>query len=621
MVKKFTLLSLLFCSIIGYTQVYQLPNGGFEQWETVTYNNTSGEEPLHWNSFITASGSLASMGANQIYVSTDIRPGSTGIKSIKTTARDVIFGIIANGTFTTGQINMGSITMTDPANHNITRTALADFNQPFNGQPDSIVFWAKFVCPSSTQQARISAIIHDNYDYMDPDAYDVNAPSHKVGQAALNFTTGAGEWTRYAVSFDYNFPASSAEYILISFTTNIVAGGGSVNDDLYVDDIEFIYNTNLADLKVDNITITGFNAGVLNYSYSAACDISLVPQVSATAVSPNATVNITQATLSNPIASVMVTSGDQTKTYEVSFSFPVSTSSQLIAEICQGESYSLNGFSIPVQNTSGIFNFQRVIQNVQGCDSTIILALTVNPKYDYSTSISICESQLPFQFGGQIFNEAGTYNINLQTIKDCDSLITLILTVGDEYTEILNPSICEGESFTFMGTTYSETGVYTQTIISPEGCDSIYTINLTVNPNYEIELMDTVMIGWAYTQNGFNLPIQTTVGTFNYQLNLSTVSGCDSIIYLSLTVLNNESINEFGLSETIRLYPNPAKDFISIKSPKSANQIDFYNITGALVKRVTIVENSISVQDLESGIYIIRIVTDQGVAMKKLIIR
>ncbi len=49
------------------------------------------------------------------------------------------------------------------------------------------------------------------------------------------------------------------------------------------------------------------------------------------------------------------------------------------AEICVGQSYSGQGFNIPLQNESGEFDYVYTLQTAYGCDSVRILHLTVNP--------------------------------------------------------------------------------------------------------------------------------------------------------------------------------------------------------------------------------------------------
>jgi hypothetical protein len=47
--------------------------------------------------------------------------------------------------------------------------------------------------------------------------------------------------------------------------------------------------------------------------------------------------------------------------------------------ICEHQSYTGNGFETPVMDTAGVYTFTRALQSVDGCDSTVVLELTVNP--------------------------------------------------------------------------------------------------------------------------------------------------------------------------------------------------------------------------------------------------
>ena len=217
MKKIYVLCFTILLGIFQYaqSQTYQLPNGGFENWE----GSGSSVEPVGWSSFMTASGSLSSFGKQQVCSSSDVHTGSPGSKSVKIYSNSIL-GVIANGMITTGQMNMGSSTPSDPSNHAITHRSQSAFNQPFHGYPDSIRFWSKFVCQSSSQYARVHAIIHDDYDYVDPESYDGNAPSHVVGKALCEFTRGTQGWTKQTYAFNYSYPANTAKYILITATTN-----------------------------------------------------------------------------------------------------------------------------------------------------------------------------------------------------------------------------------------------------------------------------------------------------------------------------------------------------------------------------------------------------------------
>ena len=149
---------------------------------------------------------------------------------------------------------MGSAQPANSANYNASVTADANFSEALTVDPDSLVFWAKFVPAngSGTDSARVSAILHDAYDLRDP--IDGGSTSHVVATAISNFKTANG-WMRIAVPFTYSGPASSTQYILLTFTTNKTPGGGSDNDQLFIDDVELVYNGSGASVVEESFSL------------------------------------------------------------------------------------------------------------------------------------------------------------------------------------------------------------------------------------------------------------------------------------------------------------------------------------------------------------------------------
>lgn len=241
---KKMVLSLGLLATTGMVSAQQIGNSDFEQWGSVS----SGEEPTNWNSFLTAGGSLSWAAGNQLQSSTDVRPGSSGTKSAKIFSNETL-GIIANGNLTVGKINMGSATPANSANYNSSITSDANFSEALTQSPDSLVFWAKFT-PADTSgadSARVSAIIHDAYDFRDP--IDGNSAPHVVAAAIKNYGYTYGSWVRMSVPFTYSGPASTPAFILVTFTTNKTPGGGSDNDQVWIDDVELIYNASSASVN------------------------------------------------------------------------------------------------------------------------------------------------------------------------------------------------------------------------------------------------------------------------------------------------------------------------------------------------------------------------------------
>jgi hypothetical protein len=82
-----------------------------------------------------------------------------------------------------------------------------------------------------------------------------------------------------------------------------------------------------------------------------------------------------------------------------------------VAQICQGQAYNGQGFSIPVQNSDGEFQFYNNYFTTLGCDSVIQLTLTVNPKPIITQAIS----------GPAVINTSGNYTYNISNTQFADS--------------------------------------------------------------------------------------------------------------------------------------------------------------------------------------------------------
>lgn len=261
---RFTLSSALSMSLLlsanAQELLYQIPNSNFEEWETV--NNVL--EPLYWNSFKSATGTLAGQGQNQLSKSTDVREGATGSYSAHIFSK-FIFIVKANGNLTTGQINMGSMSPTNASNHNFTNLDNAAHNRPFNGKPDSVKVWLKFIPDNANDLAQMSIWIHDRFAMKDPHASATDIKTHAVAQALVQ-PTKTDDWKEITFPFDYAIGESDdPQYILVSITTNKVAGEGGKNDKLYIDDLSFVYNSKLDSIHIGGATFKGFDKNVFEY--------------------------------------------------------------------------------------------------------------------------------------------------------------------------------------------------------------------------------------------------------------------------------------------------------------------------------------------------------------------
>lgn len=247
----------------------QLNNGGFENWNDVGSNT---ERPVEWSGIKSGQGTWVGLAPKSIERSTDTRGNAGNQYSAKVYSNSAA-GVIANGNLTTGRVNAGSTTPSNPSNYNITLTGNPAFSETLNAWPDSLVFWAKYNNNNAASKARVRAVIHDNYNYRDPS--DAAAVPHAVGNATLNFLRTNGAWVRFAVPFDYTGPATSPDYILVTFTSNETPGGGSASDVVWVDDVTLIYNP---------VTTAASAISPLSYNISSAVGASITVPFTTTGI-------------------------------------------------------------------------------------------------------------------------------------------------------------------------------------------------------------------------------------------------------------------------------------------------------------------------------------------------
>ena len=195
-------------------------------------------------------------------------------------------------------------------------------------------------------------------------------------------------------------------------------------------------------------------------------------------------------------------------------------------EVCSGSTYNFFGQSL---TTGGIY--QHVLVNRFGCDSLVILDLTVNDSYNTNLTASICSGQT-YRFDGRDLRVSGTYTMALVSAQGCDSTVTLTFTVDDALRTTVNETICEGGSYSFFGRIITTPGTFVDTVSSVAGCDSIVTLHLSINPRTTAQLTADICPGTTYTFLGKSLSLGGT-----YVDTIPNVNGCDSIVTLTLNII------------------------------------------------------------------------------------
>src|SRR5690606_37009094 len=189
--------------------------------------------------------------------------------------------------------------------------------------------------------------------------------------------------------------------------------------------------------------------------------------------------------------------------------------------------------------SSGVYQVTLVVTNSSNCTDSFSLPITIYPSFSSNNNVEICQGDSIF-IGGAYQNASGTYTDSLQTINGCDSIYELNLQIQPTIQNAQTIHICQGDSVLIQGNYQNNSGSYSDTSQSTLGCDSISITILIVDTNYnhsnnvEICHGDSIFIGGAYQNVG---------GT--YIDSLQTINGCDSVLVLNLQVVSLYQTNQF----------------------------------------------------------------------------
>ncbi|WNM17919.1 T9SS-dependent choice-of-anchor J family protein [Flavobacterium capsici] len=136
-----------------------------------------------------------------------------------------------------------------------------------------------------------------------------------------------------------------------------------------------------------------------------------------------------------------------------------------------------------------------------------------------------------------------------------------------------------------------------------------------------LSTVNVVGTTFVVTTNNFTAP---TTGTyyFGFNHNNPATSVATSIVLDKVEFTTNLNSNDF-LSNNLVVYPNPTKNIINISNSLNAvvDNVVLTDLNGRVVKsqKINATEGQVDISDLATGIYMMNVTTDQGVATKKVI--
>jgi hypothetical protein len=155
--------------------------------------------------------------------------------------------------------------------------------------------------------------------------------------------------------------------------------------------------------------------------------------------------------------------------------------------------------------------------NAAGCDSLATFNLTVKATTTSTTDISICPSSLPYSWNGLTFTTGGSQTATLVNAAGCDSLATLNLTLSTQTTSNTSLSVCDSEiPYSWNGLTFTTGGSQTATLVNAAGCDSLATLNLTINITPITPTISSPTTNVAIPATGVAYSCSTVAGATTY---------------------------------------------------------------------------------------------------------
>lgn len=216
-----------------------------------------------------------------------------------------------------------------------------------------------------------------------------------------------------------------------------------------------------------------------------------------------------------------------------------------------------------------------------------------------STSIETVVACGNYTFGAETYSESGVYYDTLINTISCDSVIRLNLTIHPEFQhELTQLFICPNDSILIFGNYESTSGLYYDSLLTINGCDSVIVQELIIQPiNTTVSQTGLNITSnqanatyqWIDCANG-NIPIfgatsQTFTATSNgeYAVVITTANCSDTS---DCIIIDSVGIREDGSNGAISIYPNPSNGetrFTIANLDKRNSKIQIFEPDGRMI--------------------------------------
>ena len=182
---------------------------------------------------------------------------------------------------------------------------------------------------------------------------------------------------------------------------------------------------------------------------------------------------------------------------------------------------------VDANDTAGVYRHWAADVNGENGGFPVFAPIPCTPATG-SDSVVVCDS---YTLNGVTYTNSGTVYDTLVASDGCDSIVTIQLTVNRSTSSIFTVRACD--EYTWHRYTYTEsTDEPTYTMLGSNECDSVVNLHLTIN--HSSSGVETVTACNSYVWHDREYSESTDTATF-YMANGNAV-GCDSTVTLNLTI-------------------------------------------------------------------------------------
>ncbi|MCB0401130.1 MAG: T9SS type A sorting domain-containing protein [Flavobacteriales bacterium] len=275
-----------------------------------------------------------------------------------------------------------------------------------------------------------------------------------------------------------------------------------------------------------------------------------------------------------------------------------------------------------------------------GCDSIVTLNLTINNATSGTDIVTACDSYMWIDNNTYTTSTTSpTHTITGGAANGCDSIVTLNLTINNATSGTDIVTACDSYMWIDNNTYTTSTTSPTHTITggATNGCDSIVTLNLTINSvdatttnsnDSIIANASSATYQWLDCDNNYEIIAGATSQLFvastngNYAVSVTQNNCTDTSTCVNVTGVG---INESGNDQLIQIYPNPTSGLFTVNYFNNENQrvdLSVINIAGELIGTWSFVNTiKLDLHEQAKGIYFVQLKTKQGVTTRKLLLQ